>query len=1009
MSSFLLNKIFDSEIDLSNRVNEVKPDFYYAIFPLIVQLEGSINNIFFSQLDFTKYIPLERRKLFIENLAGQINFYIKEKLLAYTLIHELEIAKEAKLLEGNNSSDKFSFFIKKISNNHEWISYYFEKYPLLEKRLQTQIENILIHVKEIAERILKDISDLEQKFDTKINFLNNIQLFLGDMHKKGRTVSIVTFNNQFKIVYKPRSLNNEESFKVFFQYLNKIGAKIKVGFPKILSRKNYGWMEFIEHKEAENIDKIDSYYYNLGKILCVFYLLGTHDIMPDNVILKGDVPYFIDLECLLNKPIKSGYSMNNLSKIFQSVLSVGILPFWAQGNSMERDLMRSVLYGANKQKIKSTVWANKNTDIMNQEVKEVFAGDGSIETHLPLIDGEQHELNYNYYLKLKKGFVEQYKFLQQNKTPISIKINDDVFKDTFIRFVIHNTSIYDLLLRESILPETLQGIDSIKPLIERIFHVAEKPLPSKLSKSIIEQISTGDIPYFYTFNVANTSLFDGHETVISKKYYDEKYTGSYMAIERLKNLSDEDLDFQVNIIDISCKYSFEVFSIESPSVDFVKPKKWKHLVSNNYRHFNKNDLLEVSNQIGQSLKSKVYFNKHSKEYNWIWKNRDVDGRWGCLPLNLDLYDGLSGMSYFYLYLYKYTQNKDYKDIAEITFFRMKETFLKMKNHFLQLSDDLVAVHPISPYSFPFSIVFLMEHFSSVLGNNYWDHKIIKLFYDVLERFLSISINTDFLLGQTGLIQLLLSIPSQENDIVSGFMKKCISNIYLLSERQHNGSIALPYFESTGLKDKSLFLGGFAHGSSGISAILLRYGAIAKDTFASTIGFDVLKHDRQQYIKEINGWRDGREGLDKFDSGCWCHGSAGVALSRLLILENYSDEEISQEITIAKENVLKRGVGGNQSLCHGDMGNLEILRAISSYENDGKTKNFVNNYLNLLILKYKSGKSFKTGEDGSIPLLNLFMGEAGIGYGFLRQYDWENVPSVLSLESSKNEFTNLHSL
>jgi len=77
-----------------------------------------------------------------------------------------------------------------------------------------------------------------------------------------------------------------------------------------------------------------------------------------------------------------------------------------------------------------------------------------------------------------------------------------------------------------------------------------------------------------------------------------------------------------------------------------------------------------------------------------------------------------------------------------------------------------------------------------------------------------------------------------------------------------------------------------------------------------------------------------------------------------------------------------------------MGDLEILRAIISYENDGKTKNFVNNYLNLLILKYKNGKSFEKGEDRSIPLLNLFMGEAGIEYGFLRQYDWENLIGTL---------------
>lgn len=1010
MITFNLNDILIQETNFSKRKDEIQPDFYYALYPLIINIEDNLNKFFFLDSDCSDLILLEKREGFIRNLAGQINFYIKEKLLAYSLIHELEIAKDAEILEGKDSKERFSFFIKEITTNPEWISYYFEKYPVLFNRLNSQIRNILIHIEELIIRIKSDINEIECLYDKELFSLNNIQLFLGDMHKNGRTVSFVTFNDGFKIVYKPRSLENENSFQKFIDFLNVSGSKINIGFPKILTRDKYGWMEFIDYKEVDNLKDIESHYHNIGKILCVFYLLGTHDIMPDNIILKGNKPYFIDLECLLNKPIKSGYSKNIIANIFQSVLSVGILPFWAQGNDMERDLVRSVLYGANQQKIKSVVWKNKNTDKMEQEVNMIYAGNGSTETHLPSFEGTQYNLNYNYYLKLREGFVEQYSFFQKNSDNILEKINSGVFKDTFIRFIIHNTSVYDLLLRESIMPECLQGHENIQSIITRLFEVFKKPLSKKLAKSIFEQINIGDIPYFYTYNEINTSLYSSDNNIISQNYFDKTYTGTYMAIERLKNFSQQDLNFQLNIIDVSCKYSFEIFKIDCPKeINFITPEKWKNSISETSSNLNKNELLEIADRIGNSLTSKVYYNKYSKEYNWVWKSRDVDGRWGCLPLNLDLYDGLSGMSYFYLYLYKYTQNKNYFHIAETTFLRMKETFLKMEKHFLQLPIELIATHPISPFSFPFSVVFLMNHFSFVIEKNYWDNRVMDLFYKILDRYLIFSKNTDFLLGQSGLLQLLISLPNQENEINDHFIRKSISNIYNLSIIQKDKSLALPYIDSYDLNKNQLFIGGFAHGSSGISAIILRYAALKNDIVAETLGHKILDHDRSQFITEIKGWKDGREGLDNYDAGCWCHGSAGIALSRLLILENYKDHVSVEELLIAKENIIKTGIGGNQSLCHGDLGNLEILRAISTYLYDDKTKFFIENYLQTLILKHKNGESFKTGEDGLIPLVNLFMGEAGIGYGFLRHYDWANVPSILCLESPKNDFINLHKL
>ncbi len=49
----------------------------------------------------------------------------------------------------------------------------------------------------------------------------------------------------------------------------------------------------------KNSDSINEYYYNLGKIQALLYLLGAQDIIPDNLIVIGNCPYIIDSESVV--------------------------------------------------------------------------------------------------------------------------------------------------------------------------------------------------------------------------------------------------------------------------------------------------------------------------------------------------------------------------------------------------------------------------------------------------------------------------------------------------------------------------------------------------------------------------------------------------------------------------------------------------------------------------------------------------------------------------------------
>ena len=101
---------------------------------------------------------------------------------------------------------------------------------------------------------------------------------------------------------------------------------------------------------------------------------------------------------------------------------------------------------------------------------------------------------------------------------------------------------------------------------------------------------------------------------------------------------------------------------------------------------------------------------------------------------------------------------------------------------------------------------------------------------------------------------------------------------------------------------------------------------------------------------------------------------------------------------------KNGFLGNQCICHGDFGNLEILKGLS---NKHKNDSFIWNYLDKLCDDFSLNKKNNCGDGGQMELLGLFMGYSGFGYQMLRFYDWKNAPSVLCLETPNTLNYELH--
>ncbi|MFT4062327.1 MAG: lanthionine synthetase LanC family protein [Edaphocola sp.] len=213
------------------------------------------------------------------------------------------------------------------------------------------------------------------------------------------------------------------------------------------------------------------------------------------------------------------------------------------------------------------------------------------------------------------------------------------------------------------------------------------------------------------------------------------------------------------------------------------------------------------------------------------------------------------------------------------------------------------------------------------------------------------------------------------------------------------------------------LNGFAHGTSGIIPVLcnLINENIEVDTSADLFT-KALNFDRTFYDHNKKCFCDGRYWPnEKFDSLVWCHGSPGIALSRLLMLKNnrvsipVPISEIEDEISEIGEKMYKESLEINgMSLCHGTLSNAEILRAIGYYTNNDLFINKANLYIEEICEQILEDDNLLFGGK-NIMNYGLFSGISGIGYQMLRFFNWSKTPSILVLEPStfKHENPFLH--
>ncbi len=221
---------------------------------------------------------------------------------------------------------------------------------------------------------------------------------------------------------------------------------------------------------------------------------------------------------------------------------------------------------------------------------------------------------------------------------------------------------------------------------------------------------------------------------------------------------------------------------------------------------------------------------------------------------------------------------------------------------------------------------------------------------------------DFIGGIAGVLTLLCNIYEDS----SKWGKILIRNIKLCTKKIIEGV------------DLSKVTIGFGHGFSGISYALYKSLFIIEDENVKKFAKVLLKKEDEFYSN--NGWKNIRMGTEcNYDANYWCYGDIGCIFTRI-----ESAKTLNYTYKIPKFEEIKVLVE-NDSLCHGKVGNLQIIKEIYAEENEYK-----------MLSERVYDEIFKNGYVNGTKINMLYDNFMNSIPGAI-YYSYKNAPNVMIME------------
>jgi type 2 lantibiotic biosynthesis protein LanM len=902
-----------------------------------------------------------------------------------TLVLEMNVARLQGRLKGETGPERFRHFVE-LLREKEYALRLFEEYAVLARLCVEAAERWVESSTELLSRLAEDSVALrETLLPADAGLLVEISGQTGDQHHNGRAVHMLTFASGAKVVYKPRSFGVDVRFEELLSWLCQRGDLPAFRQPRLLAREGYGWSEFIDVAPCESEEGVQRFYWRLGALLCLFHQVAGMDMHYENLIAQGEHPVIVDLETLFHPQISD--QMHFVAReeqlftriIDYSVTRISMLPLraWATQENEGVDVGGMGSPAGKLTPHAVPYWEDTGADTMRQNRKRIRMGGAR---NLPTLRGEQVPL-HRYVDSLCMGFEQMYRLLLREREALLAPEGPlRRFSSVEIRALMRSTQIYYTLLQESYHPDLLRdGLERERYFDNMWLGMRSRPFLAKVATAERAALHRGDIPRFTTLP-PSLDLWSGPDEVHRGALW---RTGFQVCEDRMHGMGEGDLQRHLWWVRASLLSSLTELSVETARPPASGPSSQARREPG--PPVERSRLIAAACAVGDRIATLSCSDEGM--VSWLGLHQDGAQSWVFSPMTLDLYGGMPGVALFLAQLGRLSGEERFTQLAR-----------NVSNTLRQLAErSRTRVRVLGGFEGWGGVLYTLTH----LGILFDEPAILaeaESHVEPLVPLIGEDRNLDIIAGAAGCIGGLLALHHTTGSARAlAAAVRCGEHLLATRQPQAQGTGWMTTVQSVQP------LSGLSHGASGMAWALMELAAVSGEARFAEAAQEALAYERTLFSPEQLNWRDTRTSSQDGSAqppassvAAWCYGAPGIGLARAHILRHQDSPQLREELRAAVAGTLAHGLGHNDSLCHGDLGNLETLvSAQAAGEAPPETAAVIQSTLESVLARAEQ-RAWRCAVPMGLETPGLMLGLAGIGWGLLRFAAPEQVPSVLVL-------------
>ena len=860
----------------------------------------------------------------------------------------------------------------------------YEEKPVLLRLTATIVRQWIDTTAELMTRLHYDISEIKAVITQSASNVKvqAITTELSDPHNFGHSVRIITFEDQTRLVYKPKDLRLDVAWHDLIIILNASSPPIDLKPVKTIACHEYGWTEFIDHASCESTNDVELFYRRSGAWLSVFHLFASSDMHFENILACGAHPVPIDLEMILQASTpeaaqevpETAAQIQASQRVVNSVLMVGMLPSYAK--SPDNKIFDAGGLNALKGSMPVGVWKNINTDAMRwTHVPNISTESPNI----PHVKGQYAQLG-DYLPAFIKGFEQYSHFLLKQREAIGVSTLLDPFSKLPVRKVIRNTRFYYMLL---------QRLKDHRNMTDGVTWSAQAEFLSRLADWDAKEDLLWPLQHAERIALVNLNVphfvSPSDEDAVSAITGHRTRTGALPGLNRAKmrftQWSTLEIQRQVEIIKISTSFVNKVSAAADEKYLF------KRKIKKSTQGLDSTSLAAEATQIAATIAQHATIKNKSAAWiglDWLGNSEVAQ----LVPLGPDLYNGSSGIAVFLAAQARYANDSLSQDLALKALAAVR---LQIKQPSAARWARGLGIGGASGLG---SIIYALTLVSECLAEPALLRDALTVSSLFSNELIGADRSLDVISGSAGGILGLLALhrKTQSNDVLA----KAIACGEHLLRQPRRGEAGRRSWAVLGISQSPLT--GFSHGAAGFAYALTSLAKVSGREEFEFAAQECVAYEDSCYNSDLFNWPDLRTTDEPAFPSQWCHGAIGIGLARAAScrLGSAKVETIVSAIDHAVQNTTANWPLQSDTLCCGTLGTIEFLAEAGDTLHQPTLRQVSDERLAQIITNRHEQGDYALNTGGVGFNLGLFRGLSGVGYTILRRLD-PRLPNVLIWE------------